>query len=79
MQRVLKTMPKTHPDYFRARKEFALIFGKLKHKNAYPNIEELKKALEDWGEKFSNPSNLGKLTDLEKIKYIGIVMQFIIT
>lgn len=78
MQRVLKTMPKAHPDYKRARKELSAIFGKVKQPNGFETKELLSNELEKWAEKFSNPSNLGKLTDLQKIKYIGIFMELII-
>ena len=53
MQRIIKTLPKTHPDFKRAKKELSEIFAKVENTSSYPTMKDLKTALENWLEKFS--------------------------
>lgn len=79
MQRVLKTLPKFHPDFKRARQELSSIFGKLQNETPfYKSKQEFASALEDWLELYSNPTQLSKLNDLEKIKLIGCYCFYVI-
>jgi hypothetical protein len=42
MQRVIKTLPKTHPDFKQAKKDFSTIFAKVEHTESFKTMEELK-------------------------------------
>jgi predicted nucleotide-binding protein (sugar kinase/HSP70/actin superfamily) len=70
-QRVLKTLSKFHADYSNAKKDFQMIFAKIKHESSYPKMQDLKKELKKWLQNYSKSSTLEKLNDIEKVKFIG--------
>jgi hypothetical protein len=71
--RVIKTLARNHADFKAAMKDFTAIIGKIENPTSYPKMEDLKKDMEDWLEKYSRPSTVQKLNDAQKVMYIGII------
>jgi hypothetical protein len=72
-------MPRAHAEFWRAKKELSSIFAKLKYTSSYATAQMFADALTAWEEKYTNPSQIAKLTDLQKIKVIGVIMHSITT
>ena len=70
-KRVLKTMTANHADYKEAKTNLKTIFAKLNKLAAYETPANLKTAFKEWVEQHSDASIAQKLSDEQRILYLG--------
>lgn len=70
IQRVLRTMPKWHPDFHAAQSALKAIFGKLLE-GQYTVAQKFVDAMQGWVSHFEKPSDAAKVDVSDIIKLAG--------
>ena len=68
--RIIRLLPKVHPDYYIAVSELKSVFAKLKYQQSYPNVSDFINALSEWEYKFSF-YYFEEMTEKEKVVFLG--------
>jgi hypothetical protein len=72
--RVVKELPRSHPDRKSSIADLTTIFAKLHHYNAYPNISKLKGAFKQWMNKYNTVHAELSLTLQQKVDLLGTLV-----